>query len=248
MTDALQQHPLCPLRLALLDPLAVPHHVAIIPDGNRRWALTRGRQAEAGHTHGADRLYTIVRAAQRLGVKTLTVYTFSTENWSRTQEEIDVLFALMVRMICRLEPEMCAEGVRLETIGDISRLPQALKKQLSATCEATQKGRKITLVLALNYGGRDEIVRACQKAIKQHIDTKIPLDEETLSACMDTAVWSDPQLIIRTSGEQRISNFLLWQSAYAELYFSQKLWPDFTEHDLLEALLDYQKRIPRIGR
>ena len=231
-----------------LDPLLIPRHVALIPDGNRRWALKQGQEAYFGHAHGADLVQHVVRAAQRFGIKVLTLYTFSTENWSRTPEEVDALFALMVETICKLEPQMCAEGVRLEVIGDLTGLPLALQSQVQHTCKVTKAGDSIVLVLALNYGGRHEIVRACQKAMMHSISSKEPLSEASLSACMDTAPWGDPELIIRTSGEQRLSNFLLWQSAYSEFYFSPKLWPDFTEHDLLEALLDYQKRIPRIGR
>lgn len=235
-------------RLKALDPALVPHHVALIPDGNRRWALARSERTDFGHFHGADRVQHIVRAAWQLGIKVLTLYTFSTENWSRSPEEVDTLFTLMVDTLNRLEPQMRAEGVRLEVIGDISGLPQTLQMQIQRTREVTKTGSAITLVLALNYGGRNEILRACQKAIESAQNPLEILSEATLSACLDTAPWGDPQLVIRTSGELRISNFLLWQTAYSEFYFSSKLWPDFTQHDLLEALLDYQKRIPRMGR
>lgn len=244
MTEIQDQEQWCEARLAMLDPMLIPHHVAIIPDGNRRWALTRGEGALFGHLHGANRVHYMVRAAQKLGIKVLTLYTFSTENWFRLPEEVDGLFALMVQTICDLEPKMRAEGVRLEVIGDISGIPQTVQEQVLRTCETTRTGSAIRFVLALNYGGRNEIVRACQKAMQ----CRLEVSEESLAACMDTADWGDPQLIIRTSGERRMSNFLLWQTAYSELHFSQKLWPDFTQHDLLDALLDYQKRIPRIGR
>lgn len=234
-------------RLALLNPLQVPHHVAIIPDGNRRWASARGEGAEFGHLYGAERVHQIVGAAQKLGIKVLTFYTFSTENWTRMPEEVAALFTLITETSCSLEPQMQFEGVRLEIIGDISAMPPSLQAQIERTRLATQAGSKMQLVLALNYGGRDEMVRACKKAIQHHLDGAA-MTESTLAACMDTAAWGDPQLVIRTSGEMRMSNFLLWQTAYSELYFSSKLWPDFTQNDLLEAVLDYQKRTPRIGK
>lgn len=237
----------CLERLALIDPLLVPHHVAVIPDGNRRWAGARGEGAEFGHLHGAERVHQIVNAAHALGIKVLTFYTFSTENWSRMPEEVEALFTLITETSCSLEPQMLLEGVRLEIIGDLSALPLSLQAQIERTRLATQAGTKMRLVLALNYGGRDEMVRACKRAIKGYLEGEA-LTEVTLAACMDTAAWGDPQLVIRTSGEMRMSNFLLWQTAYSELYFSSKLWPDFTQNDLLEAVLDYQKRTPRIGK
>lgn len=235
----------------LLNSSHFPTHIAIIMDGNRRWAKRRGLPAVAGHWRGAEILTRIVRAAADLGVKVLTVYSFSTENWSRSQEEIDALMHLIKSYLKRQLPFMLKEGVRLDTIGDISRLPPTVQEVLQATKEATKQGNKIDLVLALNYGGRDEIRRATLAVLEDLQKGKIDKNDfsETLfSQYLDTAKWGDPQLLIRTSGEKRLSNFLLWQISYSEVYLTDVLWPDFSKKELMRAILEYQSRELRLGK
>ena len=219
-------------------------------DGNRRWARVHDFPPFYGHWKGADVIFDLVCFAAELGVKTLTLYAFSTENWSRSQEEVDELMKLIS---CYLEKEknfMIEQSVRLETIGDVTKLPLHVQSTLQKTKEETASGTKIRLVLALNYGGRDEIKRAFLKMaqdIKQGKIQEEQVSEELISAYLDTASWGDPDLFIRTSGEQRLSNFLLWQLSYAEVYITKVLWPDFGRKDFLEAIVEFQKRNRRLG-
>nr|WP_311448043.1 isoprenyl transferase [uncultured Porphyromonas sp.] len=229
----------------------IPSHVAIIMDGNGRWAKQRGLPRTEGHIRGQDALRTTLRAAARRGIKYLTVYTFSTENWSRPQEEVDALMSILVSAIHAETPQLIAEGVRMRAIGDLSRLPQQAQDSLAESIELTKDGAQITLILALSYSSRDEIRRASQRLAAEAAAGCLrpeEITEELISSYLDTAEYPDPDLVIRTGGEERISNYLLWQSAYSELYFSETYWPDFGQEALDEALAAYASRERRFGK
>ena len=229
----------------------IPSHVAIIMDGNGRWAKQRGLPRTEGHIRGQDALRTTLRAAARRGIKYLTVYTFSTENWSRPQEEVDALMSILVSAIHAETPQLIAEGVRMRAIGDLSRLPQQAQDSLAESIELTKDGAQITLILALSYASRDEIRRASQRLAAEAAAGRLrpeEITEELISSYLDTAEYPDPDLVIRTGGEERISNYLLWQSAYSELYFSETYWPDFGQEALDEALAAYASRERRFGK
>lgn len=227
-----------------------PHHVAIIMDGNRRWAQLKGMPTAFGHWKGAETLTDIVKAASDLGVKVLTVYAFSTENWLRNKEEVDYLMKLFETYLINQKQSMVDMGVKLDAIGDVSRLPPKLLKVLLEVKEATSLGNKIELVLALSYGGRNEILRGIKAILLDHELGKInqqQLDEAVFSKYLDTAKWPDPDLLIRTSGENRLSNFLLWQLCYTEVVITDVLWPDFEKKNLEEAVNEYRTRRRRRG-
>ena len=229
----------------------IPSHVAIIMDGNGRWAKQRGLPRTEGHIRGQDALRTTLRAAARRGIKYLTVYTFSTENWSRPQEEVDALMSILVSAIHAETPQLITEGVRMRAIGDLSRLPQQAQDSLAESIELTKDGSQITLILALSYSSRDEIRRASQRLAREAAAGRLrpeEITEELISSYLDTAEYPDPDLVIRTGGEERISNYLLWQSAYSELYFSETYWPDFGQEALDEALAAYASRERRFGK
>lgn len=233
-----------------IDPNKIPKHIAIIMDGNRRWAKNRGMLPVVGHWHGAEALSKIVEDASSLGVKTLTVYAFSTENWNRSSEEVDSLMNLFKMYLTGQKERMVQEGVRLGTIGDLSRLSKNVRETLDEVREATSQGNKIDLVIAVNYGARDDIRRATKTIVQKCMEGKIQQEEITeklIKQYLDTAPWGDPDLLIRTSGESRISNFLLWEISYAEVYITDVLWPDFNQHELLKAIAAFQKRERRIG-
>lgn len=229
----------------------VPRHIVIIMDGNRRWARQKGKPAEMGHWFGAEQLDLIVRAASELGVKALTVYSFSTENWKRPSYEVEMLMQLLEAYLLNKREGLVKEGVRLQTIGNTSELPDNVQKVLNDTMQATKNNDRIDLVLALNYGGRDELRRAF---LKMHEDIAKgtlkaeEVTESTISSYLDTAKWPDPELFIRPSGVLRISNFLIWQISYSEIYSTEVLWPDFSEKHLLEAVIEYQNRARRFGK
>lgn len=236
-------------RLEKLDPKNIPSHVAIIPDGNRRWAKTFISGIN-GHEMGASIVTDIVKAAKKLGVSALTIYTFSTENWKRPKIEVKSLLALLQKYLTNQEEKLVEAGVRLHTIGDLSPFPQKILKSLEKTKNATKEGTDIDFILALNYGGRQELVRVMKQIAKECQEGALEekgITEKTISDRLDTAKWGDPQLFIRTSGEMRVSNFLLWQISYTELHMTDVLWPDFRPDHLLDALLDYQKRNHRGG-
>lgn len=233
-----------------LDFQNIPQHVAIIPDGNRRWALERCGDHSLGHQQGCDTLLDIVKAASNLGIQTLTLFSFSTENWQRSRDEVDFLMMLLENYVVDQRQAMIDHGIRLETIGDLTPVPDSVKKQIEETKKATKNCKKIDLVLAVNYGARNEITRAVKKLLRDCHEKKLEeshIDEKMISQYLDTSSWVDPELLIRTSGELRISNFLLWQLSYAELYFPNVLWPDFTPNHLLEAVMKYQQRTRRLG-
>jgi len=237
-------------QIALLNRHPIPHHVAIIMDGNRRWAQKKSVPSLGGHWAGAQTLTTVVNAAAEIGIKVLTVYAFSTENWARPQEEVNGLLELLEVFLKEQQAAMLEGGVRLQTIGNISCFPQRLQDAIQTTKDMTSSGEKIELVLALNYGGRDDIKRALQEIVEDysnHLLSKSDLTELLISQYLDTAKWQDPDLLIRTSGELRLSNFLLWQISYAEIYVTETLWPDFTHLDLYDAILEFQHRQRRIG-
>jgi undecaprenyl diphosphate synthase len=222
----------------------LPKHVAIIMDGNGRWARKKGLPRIYGHRAGAKAVRSTVRAAGELGIEVLTLYAFSTENWLRPQTETRALMGLLRMTLRREIAELNRNNVRLKAIGRLQKLPQNVQDELQRCVEATQSNSGLTLNLALNYGGRQDILDAVNALIKQG---KTTIDEEDMSRNLTTAGLSDPDLLIRTSGEYRISNFLLWQIAYAELYVTPVLWPDFKRAHLQEALVDYQRRERRFG-
>ncbi len=232
------------------DPTRVPEHIAIAMDGNRRWAKRRGMPAMVGHAQGASMLLKVVQAAIELGVKVLTVYAFSTENWQRSSLEIEALMLLFKNYLRDQRESMIKQGVRLATIGDLGRFPADVLAELELSKEATCSNTKIDLVLALNYGARDDICRAAKAIVKDYTTGKLSepdVTETMFASYLDTARWRDPELFIRTSGEKRLSNFLLWELSYAEVYITDVLWPDFDEKELLNAVLDYQQRNRRWG-
>jgi undecaprenyl diphosphate synthase len=236
--------------LASLDLSRIPHHVAIIMDGNRRWAMKQDLPAMMGHWKGADTLTHIVRAASDLGIKVLTVFAFSTENWKRSPEEVEALMHLFKVYLQEQKAPMVQEGVRLDTIGHFEGLSSDLKQVLAETKSATAHCQKIELVLAINYGGRDDIKRALASMIEDvelGILAKHEISEETISDYLDTSKWSDPEILIRTSGENRLSNFLIWQLSYSEFYHVDVLWPDFNAKELLKAIRELQQRSRRFG-
>ena len=239
-----------PEELARLNPLTIPNHVAIIMDGNRRWAKQQGLPSMMGHWEGPEVLTEVVRAASEIGIKTLTVYSFSTENWARSDQEVETLMNIFELYLLRNQECMIRDGIRLDAIGDLSRLPPPVQRAFNQTKKATEQCSKINLILALNYGGRDEIRRAVVKIIEAHEKTNFrPEDvtEELIAKHLDTGRWGDPDLLIRTSGELRVSNFLLWQISYSEIYVSDVLWPNFTPRHLFEAVFAYQRRNRRMG-
>jgi undecaprenyl diphosphate synthase len=239
-----------PQQLLVLDPARIPKHVAITMDGNRRWAAERLLPSLSGHWAGAENLTHVVRAATDLGIKVLTVYAFSTENWNRSKEEVDGLMDLFNVYLVEQREQMIQEGVRLDTIGDISKFSPQLVETIQESKEMTAGGEKIDLVLALNYGGRDDIRRALAVLTEEYASRKLSLDElteECISKHLDTAKWPDPDLYIRTGGELRLSNFLLWQLSYSEIYVTDVNWPDFTAPNLYKAVLEYQQRKRRFG-
>lgn len=240
-----------PEELRILQGKPIPRHVAIIPDGNRRWAKKQGLLSTFGHEKGVDVVDQLVQAAIELEIKMITIYTFSTENWERPKVEVNFLMNLLERFLTATESRMVAHGVRLQSLGDLGPLPARITEQLQKTVERTGRGDKLQLNLALNYGGRDEIRRAVQKIAKDCREGYLQdsmIKEETIAAYLDTSPLGDPELVIRTGGEIRISNFLLWQISYAELYFTDVLWPDFTPKHLLSAVSEYQSRTKRRGR
>jgi undecaprenyl diphosphate synthase len=239
-----------PSQLALLDRSRIPQHIAIIPDGNRRWAKKRLSSIQEGHREGADTLMEIVKAAQELEIKELTFFSFSTENWDRPGEEVLALMALFTSYLIEQREKMVQSGIKLETIGNLTSLPSFLRRVIQETKLATQDCNKIRLILALNYGSRDEICRAFRAMLDdydhQHL-SKEEINEATIARYLDTYQWRDPDLLIRTSGELRVSNFLLWQISYTEIHISSVLWPDFTPQHLIEAIVDFQRRQRRWG-
>lgn len=236
--------------LAQYDFTKAPHHVALIMDGNRRWAKEHGLSTYLGHVGGSHVLIEIVKAAKDLGIKVVTAYSFSTENWKRPQQEIDDVFAIFEQFLEEQCPFMKDKGVRFHWIGDISSLPHTLQEKLLQTQKATVLGNTLDLILAVNYGSRDEMRRALVRICEEYRQGRLnkeDLTEETMSRYLDPSPSKEVDLLIRTGGERRLSNFLLWQSHYAEIYFSDRQWPAFSPRDFLDAVINFQKRQRRKG-
>lgn len=229
----------------------MPQHVAIIMDGNGRWAKSRGLDRVFGHKKGVDAVKEIVEASGEAGLKYLTLYTFSIENWNRPKEEVDALMELMVDAIVRETDDLIRQQVRVNVIGNIRDLPEKVRQKLDGLIRRTADNTGVTLVLALSYGARWEIVEAARQIARDYSDGKIRdinnISDEMFSGYLTTAGIPDPDLLIRTSGECRLSNFLLWQSAYTEFYFIDKFWPDFGKDDLYLAIRNFQRRERRFG-
>lgn len=224
----------------------IPRHIGIIMDGNGRWAEMRGLPRFEGHKRGVERAREIIMAAKGIGVEVLSLYAFSIENWMRPQCEVSVIMGLLEATIKGEFLNFVKEGIRFRMIGNRDKLPEKLLSLIEYTEGATEENRELVLQCALSYGGRDEILRAIKRAMVLHYRPE-EITEETLAELLDTSGVPDPDLIIRTSGEERLSNFLIWQAAYAEFYFTSTLWPDFSREELLEAIYDYQMRDRRFG-
>ena len=228
----------------------IPQHVAIIMDGNGSWAELRGKERYEGHAAGVEPVRASLRAAARQGVKYLTLYAFSTENWGRPEKEVDALMELFCQSVVNETPELIRQGVRVRMIGERSRFSEKVRSYLAQVEQRTAAGETLTLILALNYSSRSEIVRAVRRIASRSAAGELDpesIDERTVCAALDTAEYPDPDLIVRTSGECRLSNFLLWQASYAELYFPDVLWPDFTEAEFDRAIEEYARRDRRFG-
>lgn len=233
-----------------LDLNSIPKHIAIIMDGNGRWAKEKNLPRTMGHRAGVETIRDIVKACNNLGVKYLTLYAFSTENWKRPRDEVNSLMKLLVEYLKNEFEELDSNNVVINSIGDISKLPKICEEELVKAYENTKNNTGLVLNLALNYGGRDELTRAFKNMYKDLNEGKISEDEivdSTISNYLYTAGMPDPDIVIRPSGEQRISNFLLWQCAYAEFWYSDIKWPDFKRENLYEAIYDYQHRNRRFG-
>jgi len=229
----------------------IPRHVAIIMDGNGRWAAQSGNERSYGHEHGVEAVRSVVEGAGEINVEYLTLYAFSTENWARPKEEVDALMGLLVQAISDETDELLKSNVRLRVIGDIKSLPQNVQDKLRWSIDKLNSCTGLTLVLALSYSSKWEILEAVKKIAEQVKSGKLEpseIDYEVMNCFLNTSDMPDPELLIRTSGECRISNFLLWQIAYSELYFTPKLWPDFRKDDLFEAIFDFQSRERRFGK
>ena len=232
------------------DKNSMPKHIAIIMDGNRRWARKQGKNASYGHKEGAKTLEKIVRYANKIGLKYITVYAFSTENWKRAEEEVSALMMLLQNYLDDYSKRADTENIRVKILGDISALSSGMQKSILKCMERTKENTGVTFNIALNYGGRDEIVKAVKKIAEDVKKGKFDvnaIDEEMISNNLYTEGMPDPDLLIRTSGELRLSNFLPWQVVYSEFLFVDKNWPDFTEEDLDNAILEYQKRTRKFG-
>lgn len=228
----------------------IPEHIAIIMDGNGRWAKKRNLPRTMGHKAGVETIRRVVKEADKLGIKHMTLYAFSTENWKRPKDEVTALMKLLVQYLKTEVSELHKNGVVLRVIGEIDKLPKECEKQILEAIELTKNNKGLILNIAFNYGGRDEIVRAIKLIAEECKEDKIDIDEineQLVNKYLYTKDSPDPDLIIRPSGEQRLSNFLLWQCAYSEFWYSNVCWPDFSENDLHRAIYDYQNRDRRFG-
>jgi undecaprenyl diphosphate synthase len=234
----------------LIDRTKLPQHVAIIMDGNGRWAKEHNKPRVYGHKHGVISVRNIVEGAGEIGLKHLTLYAFSTENWNRPKFEVTALMQLLVNTISKEVDTLHKNGVKLTTIGDLNSLPNNCNKELERATELTKNNTGLNLILALSYSSKWEILKAVKSIAKDAVDNNLnidEIDEAVFDSYLETKAIPDPELLIRTSGEHRISNFLLWQIAYAEFFFSNKLWPDYRKEDLFEAIVNFQKRERRFG-
>ena len=239
------------LDTSVLDPTRLPRHVAVIMDGNGRWAQRRGFSRIEGHKRGKDSVRAVVEASRRLGIPYLSLFAFSTENWQRPRREVNALMSLLRRYVRTELNRMMKNEVRVVAIGDLGRLPEAVRRDLEAAIEKTRHNTRLTVGLCVSYGGREDIVQAARRLAREVEAGQLApeaIDEQTLAQRLGTDGMPDPDLLIRTSGEMRLSNFFLWQLAYTEIYVTDTLWPDFREPEFLEALLHYQQRERRFGR
>ena len=237
--------------LEKIDRSRLPKHVAIIMDGNGRWAKQRGLMRSIGHENGVTTVRQITEIASELGIGYLTLYTFSTENWNRPQQEVDALMNLIVVSIEQQTPDLIKNNVRLTTIGDMGRMPAFARERLNKCMDDTSHCTGLVLCLALSYSSRWEIVEACRQMAREAATGTLnpdDIDDAMVSSHMVTREMPDPDLLIRTGGDLRVSNYLLWQIAYSELYFTSKYWPDFTKEDFVEAIADFQARERRYGK
>ncbi|WP_288765378.1 isoprenyl transferase [uncultured Porphyromonas sp.] len=231
--------------LAKIDKDRIPRHIAIIMDGNGRWAKQQGNKRTYGHERGVETVRTILKVANELGVKTLTLYTFSEENWKRPQEEVETLMRLLVTAVDNELEELKSNNIRLEVLGNMAELPKEPQEALQRAIHETASNTGCQVVLAINYSGRSELIHAAKQLVKKGCTE---IDEKLFSENLYLPTLSDPDLLIRTGGEYRISNFLLWQLAYTELYFTPTFWPDFGKEELFKAILDFQQRERRFGK
>lgn len=234
-----------------IDKNNIPKHVSIIMDGNGRWAERHGKVRVAGHEHGVEAVRSVVEGAGEVGVKHLTLYAFSTENWDRPKAEVDALMGLLVQAIESETDSLMKNNVRLTAIGNVEAMPTHVRENLNRCINRLQNNTGLNLILALSYSGQWDILNAAKTIAGEVLDQKISIDavdRDLFDRYLSTAEVPHPELLIRTSGEYRISNFLLWQIAYSELYFTPKLWPDFRKEDLFEAIVDYQNRERRFGK
>lgn len=234
-----------------INPDRVPQHVAIIMDGNGRWAKQKGHMRIFGHKQGVKAVRAAIESAAEIGVGYLTLYAFSTENWTRPEQEVNGLMELLVDTIDSELPTLMKNKIKLATIGDLAKLPKKCQAQLEKTKDKTAENNGLTLVLALSYSGRWDIIEAIKRIgvdVKSGKLTPEEINDEILDKALNTSCFPNPDLLVRTSGEQRISNFLLWEIAYSELYFTPVLWPDFTKDDFYKAIVDYQGRERRFGK
>lgn len=230
-----------------IDKKNLPKHIAITMDGNGRWAKAKGKNRVFGHKNGVTAVRETVESAVENNIEFLTLYAFSTENWLRPKLEVNSLMNLLVSSIINETKTLMKNDIKLMAIGDINKIPKTAKNKLDSVIEKTKNNSKMSLILAISYSGRWEILNAVQKIIKNNIDVN-EINEHLFEQYLDTKNVPDPELVIRTSGEHRISNFLLWQIAYSELYFTKILWPDFRKKDFINAIVEYQKRDRRFGK
>ena len=241
-------------KMELLDQINkehLPQHLAIIMDGNGRWAKRKGMLRAFGHEKGTKSVRVTVESCAKLGIKNLTLYAFSTENWNRPKVEVDTLMKLLVSSLKKEIKTLQSNNIRLNAIGNLTNLPSGVQKELQEVIEKTSENTRMTLTLALSYGSREELIQVVKKIahkVKNNIISEEAIDESIINQHLYTHNLPDVDLVIRTSGEHRISNFLLWQIAYAEFYFTEVLWPDFSENHLYEAIISYQKRERRFGK
>jgi undecaprenyl diphosphate synthase len=239
------------LDTSTLDPTRLPRHVAVIMDGNGRWAQRRGLARIEGHRRGKDSVRAVVETARSLEIPYLSLFAFSTENWRRPRREVDALMALLRRYLRTEIKRLMKNEVRVRAIGDLERLPESVRRELERVIELTRDNARLTVGLCLSYGGREDIVEAARRIAREVQAGRLDpaeIDERAFAAHLGTAGMPDPDLLIRTSGEMRISNFYLWQTAYTELYVTETLWPDFREQEFIRALAEYQQRERRFGR
>ena len=231
----------------IINKINIPKHIAIAMDGNGQWAKERGKKRVFGHNHGVKSVRDTIEGAVEYGIEFLTLFAFSTENWKRPKAEVNALMTLLIKAINKETKDLIKNNISLKTIGDISQLPLKCQKELAESIKKTKDNTGMTLILALSYSGKWEIINAIKKVLQEGISTE-DFSEDIFQQYLTTNNVPDPELLIRTSGEKRISNFMLWQIAYSELYFTEKKWPDFRKEDLKDAIIEYQNRERRFGK